>query len=62
MENTNKTVGKNTTESIGVTEMQEEMDCFKNHQPSFYDLAEQNGTLIYYQCDSNGNDIEAEDY
>ena len=39
-----------------------EMDCFEDHQPSFYDLAEQNGTLIYYQCDSEGNDISPEDY
>ena len=28
---------------------------------SFYDFAEQDGTLIYYQ-DSNGNAISDEDY
>ena len=39
-----------------------EMDCFENHQPSFYDLAEQNGTLIYHQCDKSGNAIGEEDY
>ncbi|MEK6884315.1 MAG: hypothetical protein AABY22_32085 [Nanoarchaeota archaeon] len=35
---------------------------WEENQPSFYDLAEQNGTLMYYQYDSEGNDISAEDY
>lgn len=58
MENTNQN-DVNATESIGVTEMQE---TWEDHQPSFYDIAEQNGTLMYYQCDGDGNDIKAEDY
>lgn len=29
---------------------------------SFYDLAEQDGTLIYHQVDSKGNAIKEEDY
>jgi hypothetical protein len=42
-----------------VTEMQE---FYENNQPSFYDLAEHDGTLIYHQIDSNGNTITPEDY
>ena len=80
MENINQGDTLQTTESIGVTEMQnnvedffgemkktfgerpEEEVLFEENQPSFYDLAEQDGTLIYYQCDSNGNDLTGEDY
>jgi hypothetical protein len=29
---------------------------------SFYDFAEQDGTLIYYQIDNDGNSVRAEDY
>ena len=62
MEKTNQTAGETATESIGLTEMQEEMDSFEDHQPSFYDLAEQDGTLIYHQFDGKGNAIKEEDY
>jgi len=56
MEKTTQTAGETATESIGLTEMQED------NQPSFYDLAEADGTLMYHQIDSNGNSISAEDY
>jgi hypothetical protein len=35
---------------------------YENHEPSFYDLAEQDGTLIYHQIDSKGNAISDENY
>ena len=38
------------------------MEEFYENQPSFYDLAEADGTLIYHQIDSNGNAITEEGY
>jgi hypothetical protein len=35
---------------------------YESHELSFYDLAEQDGTLIYHQVDKNGNEIGAENY
>ena len=35
---------------------------WEENQPSFYDLVEADGTLIYHQIDSDGNNITAEDY
>lgn len=59
MENTTQTAGETATESIGLTEMQEE--SWEDNQPSFYDLAEADGTLMYYQ-ERNGELVSAEDY
>ena len=59
MENTTQTAGETATESIGVTEMQE--GSWEDNQPSFYDLAEADGTLIYHQ-ERNGELVSAEDY
>jgi hypothetical protein len=41
---------------------QEYEESYEDHELSFYDLAEQDGTLIYHQIDSNGNAISEEDY